>query len=101
MLLAEHSTLMTGYREWMRNADPGELEQVRSAYREASWLGWGTRGREAPLNSASAIAAWKAAWMAGGSEADVNRRMLQQQGIALNAPVNFQLRPEQYNPATY
>jgi hypothetical protein len=100
-LMAEQGLFGIGYHAWMRNADPGELDGLRSAFRELSWQEWGARSLMAPLNSEARIKAWKAAWLAGGDEIDVNRRLMHQQGIALNAPARFQLRPEQYDPATY
>ena len=97
-LMAEKGPSGIGYHAWMRNADPGEIDQVRAAFREESWLNWGSRSQMVPLNSEAAINAWKAAWLAGGNAFDADRRLMQRQGIALNAPASFQLRPEQYDP---
>ena len=100
-LMAEQGPHAIGYHAWMRNADSGELEQARAAFREDAWLEWGGRSQMAALDSDASISAWKTAWLAGGNASDVNRRLMQQQRIAMNAPASFQLRPEQYDPATH
>ena len=101
-LMAEQGSLWLGYRQWMRNADSGELEPARTAFRDFWWQQSGGMGRLASLTSAGAISAWKTAWLAGSNASDVNRRLMLQQGIALNASADFDrrfhTRPDQYDP---
>ena len=99
-LMSEDGSLlqkMVGYRVWLRSATDGERDQVRQSIRDGSWR-WQATAQLDPEESDKAASAWKAAWLAGGNELDVYQHLMQHQGIALNAPASFQLRPEQYDP---
>jgi hypothetical protein len=72
----------------LRAASPAELRQARQAIRDSLWRDK-QYFRFDPETSPENAQHWRAAWMAGGSEAQVEDRLLRERGIALQAPANF------------
>ncbi|MEO8742589.1 MAG: hypothetical protein ABI365_05280 [Lysobacteraceae bacterium] len=97
-LLSENGSMYERYDgnlAWYRNTDDADRTVARQAIRDQQWQRQSTMElRPDNLGSTDSRAgAWKAAWLAGGREVDVYRRLLGENSIPLQAPAGFKLYP--------
>lgn len=91
LLAAGKGTLieqMFGNQLLLRVVAPGDRARIRQDIRDARW-----RNRHfhwiSPDHSIEAAQRWRAAWLQGGGEAEVEARLLHENGFALHAPAGF------------
>lgn len=91
--------VMIGLRAWLRAAPAADVAQVQQRMRDERWILQGLQQSSPQQNSARSWLQWKAAWLAGGGEREVAQRLMQQHGIALQAPAQFREEPKYLDPA--
>ena len=102
MTLSESSMeleVMIGLRAWLRAVPAALVPEVRQRMRDERWTLQELAETSPQGNSARSWLDWKAAWMAGGGERDVARRLMQQRKIPLQAPPEFKMEPKYLDPA--
>jgi hypothetical protein len=100
-LLADSDTALarsSGLRVWYRyvHADAGGAV-VRQRMRDYRWLAE-QFGKSEIFDNDVGLLRWKREWLAGGGELQVAARLMQQQGIPLTAPVDFQAGEGYFDP---
>ena len=92
--------VMSGLPIWLRAASPAVVPEVQRSIRNARWemRALGEKGIGPDENSASSWLEWKQAWLVGGGERAVTRRLMQQHGLPLQAPPEFTLDPKYLDP---
>ena len=92
-------TPMIGLRLWLRSAPAERVPEVQQRMRDARWVMRQFGEKFGRVNSARSMLEWKAAWMAGGGEFEMARRLLRHHGIPLQAPPDFKVDPRDLDPA--
>ena len=100
LLAARKGTLiedMFGNLLLLRAATPDELARAQQNIRDELWRNQQFY-RFDPDASPEAAQRWRAAWMAGGSETQVEDRLLHENGIAMHASADFKVDPDRTDP---
>ena len=102
MTLSESSMeleVMIGLRAWLRAVPAAMVSEVQQRMRDERWTLQELAETSPQGNSARSWLDWKAAWMAGGGEREVARRLMQQRKIPLQAPPAFKMESKYLDPA--
>ena len=102
MTLSESSMeleVMIGLRAWLRAVPAAMVSEVQQRMRDERWTLQELAETSPQGNSARSWLDWKAAWMAGGGEREVARRLMQQRKIPLQAPAEFKMESKYLDPA--
>ena len=91
--------VMIGLRAWLRAVPAARVPEVQQRMRDERWTLQELAETSPQGNSARSWLDWKAAWMAGGGERDVARRLMQQRKIPLQAPPEFKMESKYLDPA--
>lgn len=92
-------TPLIGLRMCLRGAPEVMVSQVQQRMRDARWAMQQLGVIFGRVKSARSMLEWKAAWMAGGGEFEMARRLMRQHGIQLHAPPDFKVDPRELDQA--